>query len=78
MSALTQWLLVLAIVAVCVAYAVRVLLPAGLRRSLARRLRARGREEWARRLEAGGGCDACAGVARPNAGEGGTGRPGCG
>jgi hypothetical protein len=78
MNALTQWLLVLAIVAVCAAYAVRALMPAGARRALARRLRAAGRDEWARGLEAGGGCDACAGAAARKAGEGGAGKPGCG
>lgn len=59
MNAVVQWLVVLAIVVVCAAYAVRALMPAGLRHSLARRLRARGREEWARGLEGGGGCDGC-------------------
>jgi hypothetical protein len=78
MNALTQWLLVLAIVAVCAAYAVRALMPAGARRALARRLRASGRDEWARGLEAGGGCDACAGAAPRKAGTGGAGKSGCG
>jgi hypothetical protein len=77
MNAVTEWLVVLAIVAVCAAYAARVLMPAGLRRSLARRLRAAGREQWAAGLEGGGGCEACA-SARPGAPESGPGKPGCG
>jgi hypothetical protein len=78
MNAVTQWLVVLAIVVVCVAYAVRALLPAGARHSLARRLRARGREDWARGLESGGGCDSCP-AARPSGrAEGGSNRTGGG
>lgn len=75
MGTVTQWLVVLAIVAVCAAYAVRALLPAGARRALARRLRAGGWERWATSLEAGSGCDACA-AARPGSAEGGTRKPG--
>jgi hypothetical protein len=79
MNAVAQWLVVLAIVVVCAAYAVRALLPAGVRRSLARRLRARGRDEWARGLEAGGGgCNACASAHGAPKAEGGSTKTGCG
>lgn len=59
MSVLLQWTLVAAIVVVAGAYAARALMPASWRRALARRLRERGNDALAERLDAGGGCDAC-------------------
>ena len=63
-NALTQWSLVGIAVVLAVGYAARVLLPSGLRRALARMLRARGAEGMAKSLEAASGCGACA-VRRP-------------
>lgn len=63
MSAALQWVLVAAIVLVAGAYALRALLPPTWRRGLAARLRARGNDALAARLDAGGGCDACPGAA---------------
>jgi hypothetical protein len=59
-SALTQWAIVAAIVVLCAAYALKVLLPKAARFAIARKFRAWGRPELAEQLEGGSGCDACA------------------
>lgn len=57
----TQWAIVGIVVAVCVAYALRALLPMTWRRALAVRLRRSGLAALADRLDAAdGGCAACA------------------
>jgi hypothetical protein len=61
-TGVAQWVVVGVIVAVCAAYATKVLLPRGARRLLAGWLERRGLAGAAAKLDSsGGGCDACAG-----------------